>query len=263
MTQQLLKYGSIVWQMLKADIVAFKPLYQTKIINMSIYVIILLVLSTYLIPGTGGPATLGIFTAVTIGVLPGMMEVYSNAMEFIIDSEGNKVILYQMSLPLPYYFVLLKNVLYYFYINLVVGAVTMPLALFVVSHKINWALFSPTRYFIIFIIASFFFAVFSLFCSSLVGGVRTLSSLWMRFVFPLWFLGGFQFSWLTLHTQNTFASYLALLNPFLFVTEGARAAGLGQEGSLNYLICLAVIIFYTCLCWIIAVRRLRQKLNCI
>ncbi len=250
-------------QLLKADLTAFMPLYKSKVINLSIYMIIVLLTATYLLPGLGVQSHLGPFTAVTLGVLGGMMEVYANAIEFIIDIEGNKVILYQMTLPLPSSLVFLKNVLYYFSISMMTSAVTTPLALLLVSNKLDWQAFSAPKYVLIVIVGCLFFAVFSLFCSSIIGGVRTLSNLWMRLIFPLWFAGCFQFSWQTLNQVNPVFSYIVFLNPFMYVMECGRAAALGQDGSLPYWSCIGIISMFTVIMWIIGTKRLKQKLDCL
>ena len=65
--------------------------------------------------------------------------------------------------------------------------------------------------------------------------------LWVRIVFPLWFLGGFEFSWNSVHLIAPKLSYLLLLNPIIYMTEGVRAALLGQDGMISFWICCLVL----------------------
>ena len=83
----------------------------------------------------------------------------------------------------------------------------------------------------------------------------------MRFVYPLWFLGGFQYSWQVLYDFSPLFAYVSLLNPVLYVMEGTRAAILGQEGSLNFWLCILMLIFFTLLCGWHALKQLKRQLD--
>ena len=64
----------------------------------------------------------------------------------------------------------------------------------------------------------------------------------MRLMFPLWFLGGFQFSWKALYNLNHYIGYLGLISPYTYAHEAARVAVLGQHDFLPFWFCIGVLV---------------------
>jgi ABC-type multidrug transport system permease subunit len=63
----------------------------------------------------------------------------------------------------------------------------------------------------------------------------------MRLIFPMWFLGGFQFSWLVLYKINPYLGWFSLLSPFTYANEASRSSILGPENFLSFWLCIAIL----------------------
>ena len=108
---------------------------------------------------------------------------------------------------------------------------------------------------------SVFYACFVLFPTSIINNMTQLGMVWARFIFPMWFLGGFQFSWYALFNTVPILAYINLLNPMIYVTEAARVALLGQEGYINFWLCLLAIAFFSAFFLYLSLRNLKKKLD--
>ena len=87
-----------------------------------------------------------------------------------------------------------------------------------------------------------------------------LSNVWMRFVFPLYIFGGFQFTWYSMYAIAPWFAIVNLGNPFVYGIEGTRAALLGQTGYLNFWLCTVVLAVTGIILFGITLKRLKRKL---
>ena len=88
-----------------------------------------------------------------------------------------------------------------------------------------------------------------------------LGSVWARYIFPMWFMGGFQFSWTALHHVLPIVAYINLLNPMIYITEAMRVALLGQADYINFWLCLVAMVIFSCVCFAAGMRNLKQRLD--
>ena len=56
-------------------------------------------------------------------------------------------------------------------------------------------------------------------------------------------------------------AYISLLNPMVYIMEGTRAAVLGQEGSLDFWVCVLMTLVFTILCTFDGIRRIKRRLD--
>ena len=106
-----------------------------------------------------------------------------------------------------------------------------------------------------------FFGVFTVAVTAYVGALSKMENVWSRFIFPLWFMGGFQFSWASIHTLSPKLSYVFLCNPVLYVMEGMRAALLGQADCLPWAWCCIALLGFTTIGWWYAQYKMRRLLD--
>jgi ABC-type polysaccharide/polyol phosphate export permease len=83
----------------------------------------------------------------------------------------------------------------------------------------------------------------------------------MRFIFPLWYLGGFQFSWKIFYKVSPSFAYLNLANPMTYVMEAMRGAILGQEDYIAFWYCMLALLFFSTICWFFALKKLKNRLD--
>ncbi len=102
---------------------------------------------------------------------------------------------------------------------------------------------------------------FALMVGSFVKNMSTIGSVWMRFIYPIWFLGGFQFSWTVLFKTSPKLAYLNLINPMTYIMEAIRGAILGQEGYLPFWPCTSMVILFAFACAWYGIVRLKKRLD--
>jgi ABC-type polysaccharide/polyol phosphate export permease len=181
----------------------------------------------------------------------------------ISDIEGDGAISYYLTLPTKQHMIFVRYALLF----AITGAIV---SLFntVASKLILWNVFDLTnlsvfRYLVIFIIMHAFVGFFGLLLAAYTPSMRYFENVWTRVVFPLWFLGGYQFTWATLLKQIPGLAYINLLNPMTYMLEAFRSAFLGQVGYLNFWLCCGVLIVFTIVSAWLAIRKLMLRLDCV
>ena len=106
-----------------------------------------------------------------------------------------------------------------------------------------------------------FYACFVIWVSSIVANMAHMGSVWARYIFPMWFMGGFQFSWIALHKALPNVAYINLLNPMMYITEAGRVSMLGQANYINFWLCLLAISAFSVLCFALGIRNLKRRLD--
>jgi ABC-type polysaccharide/polyol phosphate export permease len=77
----------------------------------------------------------------------------------------------------------------------------------------------------------------------------------------MWFMGGFAFSWQALYNVWPALAWVDLANPMIYVTESTRVAILGQENFLNFWLCLVAITFFSVLCFVVGMSKIKKRLD--
>jgi len=121
---------------------------------------------------------------------------------------------------------------------------------------IDWGGFA-----LVWLVSALFFSVFAIWIASFVKGPQQMGKVFMRFVFPLWFFGGFQFTWAKLHSVSPWLAYLDLANPYIYAMEAMRTTVLGPQGNLNFWLSLGVLLLLAVLVFIHAFKRFKKQLD--
>jgi hypothetical protein len=242
------------------DLLVYKQLFIGKVIDLGIWVSINIAITSYVMPFFGlsnfGPVQLG----GTI-VAAGFFEVYSNVIDLVSDIEGNRIINYALTLPIPSNLAFASKSVSYFIMYVALTSTMVPLGLLWLWGTFDFTQISYFKLMLAILFQSAFYACFVLWVASITPHVARLGSVWRRFISPMWLIGGFQFSWLSLYAAMPSFAYLNALNPMIYITESTRTALLGQTGYANFWLCLAAIAFFSVICFIIALRNLKKRLD--
>jgi len=124
--------------------------------------------------------------------------------------------------------------------------------------------FSFVKFYFLLLVASLFLGFFSIFIVSITKDMYSgLDNIWTRILFPMWFLGGFQFTWKTVYHISPPLAYINLLNPLTYALEGGRAAALDPAQSLPYWLCIGALMLFTILFGYLGIQNLKKRLDCI
>lgn len=254
-------YFTVFAGLVSADLAVFKQTFFNQFINIAIWVVLTIVVMGYIMPFFGLPHDFGVFQFAGALAAAGLFEIYASSIELISDFQGDRTIDYRLTLPIPSQLVLLSKAVYFFIVYFVLSLFVFPMGKLSLWNQLDLYKISYIKLLCIMIVQNIFYACLVLWIGSKITDMGKLSNVWRRFIFPMWFLGGFQFSWYALYTITPVFAYINLLNPMIYITEALRVAVLGQPGYLPFWTCLAAVLFFSVLSLVIALRNLKKRLD--
>lgn len=207
------------------------------------------------------PDHFSVFIAIGAIVSCSFWDVWANTTTFVSDIEGEKTINYFLTLPMPNVLVLIKQVISYALKAGIPTLIILPLGKLFLWNRMNLSNFSMLKFALFYVLINIFTGAFSLFITSCIKDLHHMAKVNMRFLFPLWFFGGTNYSWQMLNKLSPTISYCSLLNPLIYAMEGIRAAVLGQTGYLPYWICVLALTSFTVMFGWLGIARLKKRLD--
>lgn len=254
-------YFTTLFALFETDFKLYKRTIKNKLIDLFIWIITMVSVTAYLMPYFGLQKSYAAFTIASLIASAGLFELYTGVTNLISDFEGNNITSYYLTLPIPSVFIFIRNILFYSFNTATLAILVLPVSKLIVWNDFDLSHFSLFKFLIIFMLTNLFYACFTLWIASRVENMEKIGSVWMRFVYPLWFLGGFQYSYQVLYNVNPTLAYISLINPMLYIMEGTRAAVLGQENSLNFWLCAGMLLGFIVICSVIGIIHLKKRLD--
>jgi len=248
-------------QLLLTDLLILRSMILDKVINLLIWVVSNCLIFGYLMPAFGLTSSYSGFILAGLSASAGMFEVFPGASAMINDFEGDQVYSYYLTLPMPSWLVWMRSIVYFSIGASFMAIFVLPIGKMVLWDKVDLSHFNVGKFIVIFFLANLFFGSFTLWITSRLKNILKMQNVWMRFVFPLWFLGCYQFSWFVLYNKWAWFAYLNLLNPITYIMEGMRGAILGQEQFLPWIYCCIALIGFIGLCSWHAIKSLKKRLD--
>ncbi len=249
----------LIWR----DMVVFRPSFFDRFLNACIWVVLTLVVFQYIFPTLGLAENYGAFMACACAINWGFFEVMENVSRLIADLQGEKSISYDLTLPLPQWMVFSRIALANALQAIVVSIFILPLSMLVLWNNFPLDQFSVIKMLFIFIASNLFYGFFSLWIASLIPNMDGISNIWMRVIFPLWWLGGYQFSWQAMNEVSPITAKIMLFNPILYTSEGMRAAVLGQQGYVPFWGSFFALLLATLIVGTIGTKKMLKRLDCL
>jgi ABC-2 type transport system permease protein len=247
--------------MLRIDLVQIRGTLVSKIIDRFVWTMSLMLVAAYLLPSFGMSTDFGKFLLVGLTASLGIIEAYSVIAQLIADLDGDRVITYYLTLPIPPALVFIRILVYYGLYFSVLNVLLFPMCNVFLPEPIAYASISWGRTIFMVLLANFFHAAMILWATTFIKDIRGLGQIWSRVLHPLWFFGGFQFTWAVVYEKSFFYACLALCNPLLYATEGLRAAVFGQAGYLPYWISASVLSCCIVVMTAHAIARFKRRLD--
>lgn len=254
-------YKTPFFYLLATDLHIFKKVIRDKFINLLIWVSSSALVAAYILPYFGMNEQYGAFLLVGLCASAGLFEVFPSVARLINDITGDQILLYHFTLPLPSWLVILRLMIYNALSAAVLSVCVLPLGKLLLWNHFHLASLSLYKFLLIFFASSLFYGSYTIFITTRVADMTQIGNVWMRFVYPLWFLGGYQFSWQSLKSISPALAYVNLANPMLYIMEGTRAAALGQVGYLNFWLCVGMILLFCCISTIVGIILLKKRLD--
>lgn len=258
------KILSTFYALLLKDITIFNKRWLHRSIDAMVWVSSSLLIAKYIMPSFGVmDDQYGTFSLIGNLAAWGLFEMLTSVAMFLGDIQADKSISYYMSLPIPTWMVLTELALASTYRSLASSIVLLPLGKIILGdsliiQNINWP-----HLMIALILINLFYGFFTIFIAAYTPDLATLTTVRSRIMFPLWFLGGFQFPWKMLYSVNPLFAYMTLCNPIIYVMDGLRSTALPAENYLPFWNCVGMLIIFSILFGYIGIKKLKKRLDCL
>lgn len=249
-------------QLLKRDWYIFKQQY-THRVKMALHWVLLTIFVTKIFMPSMGLQHYGPLILINSVISYGFFVAMHNATNLVDDIINKQLIVYELTLPIRPIYIFYKFVVSTMVQALIISLSIMPFGLIVLFDLHPFKDFSLLKLSIIFVCSTFFYGCFGLIFSSFITNLQKVENVWARIVFPLWYLGCFQFSWKTLYSISPHLAYLDLLNPLTYIMEGARSATIDSAGSLPFFMCCTMIVLYAMLAAYFGIYWMKKRLDCL
>lgn len=258
---KIFSYLAICKNLIYSDLLIFKQMVVDKVIDIAIWVVITVGVNAYIMPYFGLAQEFGMFQLGGVIAAIGLFELYTTSVDLVSDFEGDCIINYRLTLPIPSWLALLSKAAYFFIIYLILSIAMVPVGKLCLWHQFDLSKVDYIKFAIALIVQSIFYASFSLFAASIIENMTKLGSIWARFIFPMWFMGGFCFSWVALHSVFPTVAWINLINPMIYITESTRVAMIGPEGYLNFWLCIVAIVVFSIICFVWGLHNIKKRLD--
>jgi len=253
----------IFWQLMLKDLLQFKRVYISKLIDTTILFFTVVIVFGYFMTDVGVVSSYGVFIMIGAITSFALFDTVSHVGELIFDIEGDRKISYSLAMPIPYWVVFGQFAVKWALNNFLLG-----LPLFFIGKLLMWTKFDLTqinygKFILIYTTNCLFFGFFSLWLTGVITNLKNLSSLYLRFINPIFMFGGYFYTWKSTLAISPTLGYFLLINPMMYTMEGIRAACLGQGEYISYWYCVGALWIYILLCALHSMRRLKRRLDCV
>ena len=260
MTKQIrlaLKLIAIDLKILKKDLWG-------NLIDVMVWPTVASIVFGYILPTVGNfNKNYGAFVLMGAIITIGTVVAFDCATQIVVDFDNKRTIDYYLTLPINSYLLFVKQALS---ISLKVLLFTLPNFIWgkiVLYDRFDLTNLSIIKFLLIYSSITLFLGFFALWLASWVKNQSAFIHVWLRLYNPMIWFGGQVFSWEQLNRVFPKISYLMVINPITYCTEGLRSAIFGQFGFLNFWFCLFALLVQTLLFAIVSLRWLKKRLDCV
>lgn len=247
--------------MLRADFEQARGTFAAKLIDRFIWMMTLMLVAAYLLPIMGMSSSFG--KLMLAGLIPsiGIIDSYSAIALLVSDLDGDRVITYYLTLPIPASLVFIRLLIYNALFFTGLCLVLFPICNIFLPEPIAYSSIHWAKFLSILLLTNFLHGAIILWATTYVSDMRMLGKIWSRLLHPLWFLGGFQFTWTAVNQKSSILSYVMLCNPIVYATEGVRGALLAGTPFLSFWLCASALSIITVGLTAHALARFKKRLD--
>lgn len=249
-------------QLLKRDFGIFLQNAVNNAINILCWVILSLVVYQFIMPELGCTYK-GDFLLVSCVISRAFFGVMDGVCRMVADLDGDKAITYDMTLPISHTLLFIKIAISNGMHAGLLSLLIIPAGKIILWNYLSFPFFCLPKLLLIIFLSSFFAGFFSLFIIGITKNLMQIEDIWSGILFPLFALGGFQFTWKVMHEVSPVMSYINLFNPVMYMFEGIRGATLDPALSISFWICCMMLMIFTIPMGYIGIHLLKRRLDAI
>lgn len=252
------------FQLLRRDFYIFGKRLKTYGLNyLVIYPLLAIFIFGYMQPGVifgPGSAKASIILMVGTFALNSVQICFSLISPLMYDIEGDRFIDYQIML-LPPRLLFFELIAFPAIFSFIIAMPFFPLARLLLPSYFVTLNTSWFGLLLMNLICSYFFASYVMMVMCFIKRSFNVRYFWIRINWPLVVLGGFWVPWALLNSRFKIYSWIALLDPYTYITEGLRSALVGNNQFIAYPICILALIFFSVVFNILALNFFKRKLD--
>ena len=257
-----------MYYMLYRGLIVMRQTLPDKIINHLFWVILSIIVFCYIMPhapSVGTDSTYGILIALSMPISAAFFGAINCMYGLLYDvtNEGSNL-RYELTLPIPQWLTFVKYGIEISLQTFFATSILFPVVYIMLYQQVPFTIFGIIKFYIVLLATSIFSGFFSIFIVSMAQDMlQGLDNVWIRIVFPMWFLGCFQFSWSDLYTINKYVAYLDLCNPLTWALEASRSSIVANGSILNFWLCIVVLLFFALFFSYVGTKRLLKRMDCL
>ncbi len=252
----------VFFQLLQRDLKLFISHAQDNYINTLCWVILSLIVYQFIMPELGSVYA-GEFLLVNCVISKTFFGIMDGVSATVADLDGDKKITYDMTLPISHTLLFIKIAISHAIHAFLLSLFILPVGKIVLWNYLLFPYFCWYKFIIIMLISSLFSGFFSLFIIGITKSIMQIEDVWCGIIFPLFGLGGFQFTFQAMYQISPIMSYINCLNPVMYMFEGMRAATLDPALSINFYLCCSALLLLTLPAGYIGIQLLHKRLDAI
>lgn len=216
-----------------------------------------------LLPAMGVPENYGAFTTIGMVVIMGAYSAWVGCMLIAADLDGPQTIAYELTLPLPYWMVWLKNSLFLTIKSAIFNIMPLLIGKIILGNKLDFSNFSLFWFVLIYLTSALFFGAFALWSTVITNSHQSHTRLETRLIGPMFFLNGWTTSWAIMYGISPALGIFMRCLPWIYAYEGSRAAVLGQNGFITIGTCIGMLLLFTTLITIHSIYLFKKRMDCV
>lgn len=263
MSKSIFSFVSVLYQLIRRDFYVFIHELRGKFFDTSFVLFTNILVFGYVFEHINHDPGFASFIFVGAIASFGFFEIVGRVATLISDMNGNKVISYHLTLPVPSSYIFINIAISWAICTAILSVCLIPIGKILLFNQFSLSAVSYMKFVPFFLITNLFFGFFSLWLSSIIKDASNLGSLWMRVINPLFMFSGYFYTWKSLYGISKVSAILNLVNPLLYIMEGMRVAMLGPKGYLPYSVCIIVVSLFTIVFGFDAIKRMKKRLDCV
>lgn len=253
----------VLWTLLLRDALVFKKRIVSRMIDGVTWGAAVITVSHYIMPSLGVNSKFGVFIFVGNIAMWGLFQMLADAAVILADIAGHQDISYFLTLPIPQYLIFIRLGLFNAYKSFVTPLPIFVVGKLILGDSLPLSEVAFGKLILFYTLMNLFYGFFGLFLSSICPDLPSIATIRTRFITPIWFLGGFQFSWKASLAVVPTIACLNRFNPMTYVFEGLRSTILNPQDFIPYWHCFGVLTVATILFGYFAVKNLERRLDCL
>lgn len=254
-------YFSITKELLITDLMLMKQNITDTIINTLIWASSVTAIATYVLPHLGVTQSYGSMMLIGSFVSCALFECFGNTSMMVADLDGDRVISYQLTLPLPGWLLLVQKGLGFAIHSAILTLFILPMGKLIMGKHLVLSAINPYKFVVAFVLLHLMCAFLCVIMIAYTSSMSRILHVWTRLLFPLWFFGGSQFNWYTLKEMSPALAYLNLANPITYASESIKGASLSGEAFLPFGFCIAMMTLFSIVFLYIGHRKMKRRLD--